>query len=98
MTATIKPLRCLIVEDVEDDALLMLDQLHSGGYDVTWERVDTREAMRAALERQPWDKRAPGPALPADVVAGTRARYVAAFERITGASFDRYLEEDMIAS
>ena len=28
---------------------------------------------------------------------GTRARYVEAFERITGASFDRYLEEDVIA-
>ena len=39
----------------------------------------------------------PGPALPADVVAGTRARYVEAFERITGASFARYLEEDVIA-
>jgi hypothetical protein len=30
-------------------------------------------------------------------VAGTRARYVAAFERITGASFARYLEEDVVA-
>ncbi len=57
-----------------------------------------KQFVRDWLERQPWDKRAPGPALPADVVAGTRARYVAAFERITGASFDRYLEEDMIAS
>ena len=28
---------------------------------------------------------------------GTRARYVEAFERITGASFERYLEEDVIA-
>ena len=39
----------------------------------------------------------PGPALPDDVVAGTRARYVEAFERITGASFARYLTEDVIA-
>ncbi len=31
------------------------------------------------------------------MVAGTRARYVAAFEHITGASFDRYLQEDVIA-
>jgi hypothetical protein len=35
--------------------------------------------------------------LPDDVVAGTRARYVEAFERITGASFDRYLRDDVIA-
>ena len=39
----------------------------------------------------------PGAGAPADVVAGTRSRYVEAFERITGASFQRYLEEDVIA-
>ena len=50
-----KPLRCLIVEDSEDDALLVLRQLRGGGYDVTSERVETAEAMRAALDRQPWD-------------------------------------------
>lgn len=56
-----------------------------------------KQFVRDWLEAQPWDKTAPGPALPADVVAGTRARYVEAFERITGASFDRYLQEDVIA-
>ena len=50
-----KPLYCLIVEDSENDALLVVRQLRSGGYDVTWERVETAEAMRAALGRQPWD-------------------------------------------
>ena len=50
-----------------------------------------KQFVRDWLEAQPWDKTAPGPALPADIVAGTRARYVEAFERITGASFDRYL-------
>ena len=56
-----------------------------------------KQYVRDWLERQPWDKTAPGPALPDDVVAGTRARYVEAYERITGASFDRYLAEDVIA-
>ena len=56
-----------------------------------------KQYVRDWLERQPWDKSAPGPALPEDVVRGTRERYVAAFERITGASFDRYLREDVIA-
>lgn len=56
-----------------------------------------KQYVRDWLETQPWDKTAPGPELPADVVAGTRARYVEAFERITGASFTRYLEEDVIA-
>jgi phosphoribosylaminoimidazole-succinocarboxamide synthase len=56
-----------------------------------------KQYVRDWLEAQPWDKAAPGPALPDDVVAGTRARYVEAFERITGASFARYLVEDVIA-
>jgi len=50
-----KPLRCLVVEDVEDDALLVLRELRAGGCDVTAERVETAEAMQAALARQPWD-------------------------------------------
>ena len=56
-----------------------------------------KQFVRDWLEAQPWDKTAPGPALPLDVVAGTRARYVEAYERITGASFERYLQEDVIA-
>ena len=56
-----------------------------------------KQFVRDWLGTQAWDKTAPGPALPDDVVAGTRARYVEAYERITGASFDRYLSEDVIA-
>ena len=56
-----------------------------------------KQFVRDWLETQPWDKTAPGPALPPDVVEGTRARYVDAFERISGASFERYLQEDVIA-
>jgi phosphoribosylaminoimidazole-succinocarboxamide synthase len=56
-----------------------------------------KQFVRDWLERQPWDKTAPGPELPDDVVAGTRRRYVEAYERITGATFDRYLAEDVIA-
>jgi phosphoribosylaminoimidazole-succinocarboxamide synthase len=39
-----------------------------------------------------WDKRPPAPAIPDDVVAGTRARYVEAYERITGEPFRAWLE------
>jgi phosphoribosylaminoimidazole-succinocarboxamide synthase len=56
-----------------------------------------KQFVRDWLETQAWDKTAPGPALPRDVVEGTRARYVGAFERITGASFARYLDDDVIA-
>ena len=56
-----------------------------------------KQFVRDWLETQPWDKTAPGPTLPPDVIEGTRARYVEAYERITGASFERYLREDVIA-
>jgi signal transduction histidine kinase len=49
------PLRVLMVEDSEDDALLLLRELRRGGFKPSAERVETEEAMRAALERQPWD-------------------------------------------
>jgi PAS domain S-box-containing protein len=49
------PLRVLIVEDQEDDALLLLRVLRRAGYDPTSERVDTIVAFAAALDRQEWD-------------------------------------------
>ncbi|HEX2087455.1 MAG TPA: phosphoribosylaminoimidazolesuccinocarboxamide synthase [Solirubrobacteraceae bacterium] len=39
-----------------------------------------------------WDKTPPAPEVPADVVEGTRARYVEAYERITGEPFDAWLQ------
>ena len=55
-----------------------------------------KQFVRDYLETQGWDKTPPGPELPDDVVAGTRARYVEAFERITGGSFAAYLAQDTI--
>ncbi len=49
------PLRALIVEDSEDDCLLLKGELTRGGYEVTHERVETPEAMNAALDRGDWD-------------------------------------------
>jgi len=48
------PLRVLIVEDSEDDAELLLLSLRRGGFDPVYERVETPETMRGALQ-QPWD-------------------------------------------
>jgi phosphoribosylaminoimidazole-succinocarboxamide synthase len=39
-----------------------------------------------------WDKKPPAPAIPDDVVAGTSARYVEAYERITGEPFQAWLD------
>ncbi len=39
-----------------------------------------------------WDRRPPAPEIPDDVVAGTRARYVEAYERIAGEPFEAWLK------
>jgi phosphoribosylaminoimidazole-succinocarboxamide synthase len=52
-----------------------------------------KQYVRDYCEALGWDKTAPGPELPADVVDGTRARYVEAFERLTEISFDEYLAD-----
>ena len=49
------PLKVLLVEDSEDDALLLLRELRRGGYDAVHERVDTARAMEAALDGREWD-------------------------------------------
>ena len=49
------PLRVLLVEDYEDDALLLLRELRRGGYDPVHERVDTAGAMEVALDEREWD-------------------------------------------
>jgi diguanylate cyclase (GGDEF)-like protein/PAS domain S-box-containing protein len=49
------PIRILLVEDSEDDAELLLLELRDGGYEPTYERIDTAPALRAALARGGWD-------------------------------------------
>ncbi|MBD0290454.1 MAG: phosphoribosylaminoimidazolesuccinocarboxamide synthase [Thermoleophilia bacterium] len=49
-----------------------------------------KQYVRDYCETLGWDKTPPGPDLPDPVVAGTRARYIEAFERLTGIAFDDY--------
>ncbi|EXI76451.1 MAG TPA: phosphoribosylaminoimidazolesuccinocarboxamide synthase [Candidatus Accumulibacter phosphatis] len=46
-----------------------------------------KQYVRDYLETLAWNKQAPGPRLPAAVLAGTRARYIEAYERLTGEKF-----------
>ncbi|WP_213974060.1 HD domain-containing phosphohydrolase [Tepidanaerobacter acetatoxydans] len=50
-----KPLRVLIVDDSEDDTLLLVRKLKRDGFNPTFERVDTPEAMEDALSKNTWD-------------------------------------------
>jgi phosphoribosylaminoimidazole-succinocarboxamide synthase len=52
-----------------------------------------KQFVRDYCENLGWDKTPPAPELPEHVVAGTRARYVEAFERLTGIDFDAYLAD-----
>jgi PAS domain S-box-containing protein len=50
-----QPLRVLIVEDSVDDTFFIVRELQRGGFEVTFERVETAASMQAALEMQNWD-------------------------------------------
>jgi phosphoribosylaminoimidazole-succinocarboxamide synthase len=52
-----------------------------------------KQYVRDYCETLGWDKSPPGPELPSEVVAGTRARYVEAFQQLTGIRFDDYLDD-----
>jgi phosphoribosylaminoimidazole-succinocarboxamide synthase len=91
-----------------EDQLILIDEALTPDSSRFWDAASyepglpqasfDKQFVRDWLETQPWDKTAPGPELPEDVIEGTRARYIEAYERITGASFERYLQEDVIAS
>ena len=92
---------------LDSGELILIDEVLTPDSSRFWDAADyepgraqasfDKQFVRDWLETQPWGKTYPGPELPAEIVAGTRERYVAAFERITGASFERYLQEDVIA-
>jgi phosphoribosylaminoimidazole-succinocarboxamide synthase len=93
---------------VEGGEMILIDEVLTPDSSRFWD-ASTYEAGRAQdsfdkqyvrdyLETLDWGKTYPGPELPAEVVDGTRQRYVEAFERITGGSFDKYLAEDVIDS
>lgn len=50
-----KSLRVLIVEDSKVDAELIAHEFALDGYEIKWERVETPEAMKKALEKRKWD-------------------------------------------
>ncbi len=52
-----------------------------------------KQYVRDWLDATGWDRTAPGPELPEDVVERTREKYVEAYERLTGSSFDSWLRE-----
>jgi len=66
-----------------------VDEYAPGGSPPSYDK----QYVRNWLETLDWDKTPPGPEIPANVVEGTRARYVEAYERLTGEPFQAYLDE-----
>ncbi len=80
-----------------DDELILIDEVLTPDSSRFWpadkyqpgrgQASFDKQFVRDWLETTTWDKNSPAPALPADVIANTRAKYIEAFERITGLSF-----------
>jgi phosphoribosylaminoimidazole-succinocarboxamide synthase len=52
------------------------------------QRYLDKQFVREWSSRLDWDRKPPGPAVPADVVEATRARYIEVYQRITGDSWE----------
>ena len=48
-------LRVLIIDDSEDDTRLITTELQRGGFDLVFERVNSPETLKVALEQKTWD-------------------------------------------
>jgi phosphoribosylaminoimidazole-succinocarboxamide synthase len=70
------------------------DQYVPGGPQPSFDK----QFVRDFCEQSGWNKTSPGPPLPAKVVAGTRARYLEAFERLTGIRFDAYVADPEVVT
>ncbi|HEY6871215.1 MAG TPA: GAF domain-containing protein [Geobacteraceae bacterium] len=49
------PLRLLLIEDSEDDAMLLVRELRQGGFDPDFARIETPQALESALDAKAWD-------------------------------------------
>jgi phosphoribosylaminoimidazole-succinocarboxamide synthase len=89
-----------------DGRLVLADEIFTPDSSRFWPAADyspgapqpsfDKQFVRDYCESLGWDKTPPGPELPDDIVAGTRARYIEAFERLTGLAFHEYLTDPEI--
>lgn len=63
------------------------DRFEPGRDQESYDKQFVRNYLEHLCGEGRWNKQAPGPALPADVIEGTRARYIEAYERLTGRRF-----------
>jgi phosphoribosylaminoimidazole-succinocarboxamide synthase len=83
-----------------DGVLLVIDEMMTSDSSRYWSAEDyavgtsppsfDKQYVRDHYLRLGWDQKPPAPPLPADVIAGTRARYIEAYEMLTGTSFTEW--------
>ncbi|HLW60843.1 MAG TPA: phosphoribosylaminoimidazolesuccinocarboxamide synthase [bacterium] len=79
---------------VDGEAIVLIDEVLTPDSSRFWDAAAyaatgstesyDKQIVRDHLERVGWNKRPPAPALPPEVVAATRARYLEAYRRLTG--------------
>jgi phosphoribosylaminoimidazole-succinocarboxamide synthase len=87
-----------------DDEVLLIDEIFTPDSSRYWPVEDYRvgssppsfdkQFVRDHYHSIGWDHQPPAPRLPDEVIAGTRARYVEAYELLTGESFDEWFSPD----
>ena len=63
------------------------DQYEPGHDQPSFDKQYVRNYLETLVEKKQWAKQPPGPELPDEVVEQTRKRYVEAYEKITGQTF-----------
>jgi len=84
--------------EADDDQLLLIDEVLTPDSSRFWDAADYRPGVRQDsfdkqyvrdyLETLDWNKEPPAPALPPEVVARTREKYLEAYRRLVGAELD----------
>jgi phosphoribosylaminoimidazole-succinocarboxamide synthase len=87
-----------------DDGVILIDEVLTPDSSRYWPAAEwatgrsmpsfDKQYVRNWLDSVGFDRTPPAPVLPDEVVIGTRARYVEAYERLTGTGFEQYLEEN----
>lgn len=68
------------------------DKYKPGRDQESFDKQFVRNYLQSLCDAGQWDKTDPAPSLPADVIAATTARYLEAYERVTGQKFEDWLK------
>jgi phosphoribosylaminoimidazole-succinocarboxamide synthase len=88
---------------IHDGEVILIDEVLTPDSSRFWPADDYRpggsqpsfdkQYVRDWLDASGWDHDPPAPELPAEVVEATRARYIEAYEKVSGRPFDSWLKE-----